>query len=267
MNPWQRHHPADTAAAPAGDAASAPAADAAKPGPVSKAPFGKVDGKDVTLYTLTNANGLVMKVTNYGAIVTELHVPDKAGKIGGRRARLRQRRRLPEGAARTSAPPSAASRNRIRTRPFELDGKKYKLAANDAPHHLHGGKKGWDKVIWDAEASGDADGPSLKLTYVSKDGEEGYPGTVTAHAIYTLTNDNELKVEMTATTDKTTLVNMAHHSYWNLGGTRRPHHGPRAHAVRRQVHARRSRGPDRHGRSRSRARRSTSRTPSRSART
>jgi aldose 1-epimerase len=108
--------------------------------------------------------------------------------------------------------------NRIRGAKFKLDGKDYKLAANNGQHHLHGGVKGWDKVIWSAEPVETADGPALKLTYVSKDGEEGYPGTVTATTLYTLTNKNEFKVEMSATTDKTTIVNMAHHTYWNLGG-------------------------------------------------
>jgi aldose 1-epimerase len=108
--------------------------------------------------------------------------------------------------------------NRIANGKFMLDGKAYQLNTNNAPHHLHGGKKGWDKVIWTAEPKETKDGPSLKLTHVSPDGEENYPGTVTATATYTLTNENELKIDMTATTDKTTLINMAHHSYWNLAG-------------------------------------------------
>jgi aldose 1-epimerase len=108
--------------------------------------------------------------------------------------------------------------NRIKNATFQLEGKTYKLNANNAPHHLHGGPTGWDKLIWTAETSETKDGPSIKLTHVSPDGEENYPGTVTATATYTLTNDNELKVEMQATADKTTLVNMAHHSYWNLAG-------------------------------------------------
>jgi aldose 1-epimerase len=108
--------------------------------------------------------------------------------------------------------------NRIANGKFTLDGKQVQLNTNNAPHHLHGGKKGWDKVIWTAEPKETKDGPSLKLTHVSPDGEENYPGTVTATATYTLTNENELKIDMTATTDKTTLINMAHHSYWNLAG-------------------------------------------------
>ena len=101
---------------------------------------------------------------------------------------------------------------------FTLEGRSYALEPNDKPHHLHGGKRGWDKVVWSATPLDTAEGPALELVYVSKAGEEGYPGTVTARTVYTLTNDNELKVEMQATTDKTTLVNMAHHGYWNLGG-------------------------------------------------
>jgi aldose 1-epimerase len=108
--------------------------------------------------------------------------------------------------------------NRIANAKFELDGKTYKLAANNGVHHLHGGVKGWDKLNWTAAPSETPDGPSLKLTLVSKDGDEGYPGTVTATTTYTLTNDNELRIEMTATTDKPTIVNMVHHTYWNLSG-------------------------------------------------
>jgi aldose 1-epimerase len=108
--------------------------------------------------------------------------------------------------------------NRIKNAQFSLDGKTYKLDANNDKNLLHGGKVGWDKVIWTAEPLETENGPALKLTYVSKDGDEKFPGTVTAHNTYTLTNNNEFKVEMDATTDKTTVVNMAHHTYWNLGG-------------------------------------------------
>jgi aldose 1-epimerase len=108
--------------------------------------------------------------------------------------------------------------NRIRNGQFELEGRRYSVATNDAPHHLHGGTKGWDKVVWDAETFETAQGPQVRFTYVSNDGEEGYPGAVTATSTYTLTNRNELRCDMRATTDRTTLVNMLHHSYWNLGG-------------------------------------------------
>jgi aldose 1-epimerase len=213
--------PANAAAAVATQAPP-PAATAnveatSKPAAIAKSAFGNVDGKEVSLYTMTNAKGLVMKVTNYGTIITELYVPDKSGKLGdivGGYENL-------DGYLK-STPYFGATvgriANRIKNGQFQLEGKTYKLAVNNPPNHLHGGKKGWDKVVWDAEPTETPNGPSIQFTYVSKDGEEGYPGTVTAKVTYALTNDNEFKVDMAATTDKTTIVNMAHHTYWNLGG-------------------------------------------------
>ena len=180
-------------------------------------PFGKAGDTPVQLYTLTNRHGLVARITNYGAIVTELHVPDRTGKLADIVLGFENLDRYLAGHPYFGAIVGRVA-NRIGNAAFTLDGKTYPLAANDKPHHLHGGSRGWDKVVWNAALRNSADGPALELTYVSKDGEEGYPGAVTAKTVYTLTNDNELKVEMEATTDKTTLVNMAHHSYWNLGG-------------------------------------------------
>jgi aldose 1-epimerase len=188
-----------------------------KPKPIEKASFGTVDGKPVDIYTLTNAKGATAKITNYGAIVTDLQMPDKAGKMGSVVLGLDDVDTYVKKSPYFGATAGRVA-NRIKDATFTLDGKQYKLNANDPPHHLHGGKKGWDKVIWEAEPKETKDGPALKLTYVSKEGDENYPGTVTATTIYTLTNDNELRVDMSATTDKTTLVNMAHHSYWNLAG-------------------------------------------------
>jgi aldose 1-epimerase len=218
-------HPAPVAAEASTTPEAAPAAApetstpvAAKPvEPITKAPFGKVDGQDVDLYTLTNKNGLVMKVTNYGVIITEFWAPDRDGKladiVGG----------YENVDGYVKATPYFGTTvgriaNRIKNAEFKLEGKTYKLAANNGPHSLHGGKKGWDKVIWTGVAGTSADDPSVTFSYVSKDGEEGFPGTVTAKLTYTLTANNELKVDMEATTDKTTIVNMAHHSYWMLQG-------------------------------------------------
>jgi aldose 1-epimerase len=187
---------------------------AAKAG-IEKVKWGEADGKEVDLYTLTNRNGLVAKITNYGAIVVELHVPDRTGQMGDVALGYDN---LADYIKKTPYFGATVGRvgNRIANAQFELDGKTYKLAANNGTNHLHGGKKGWDKVVWTAEPSETPKGPSLKLTYVSNDGEEGYPGTVTATTTYTLTNKNELAIEMTATTDKDTIVNMVHHSYFNL---------------------------------------------------
>jgi len=201
-------------------ACSAPAAEQArtvdKP-PTTAAAFGKLGDTPVQIYTLTNKNGLVARITNYGATLTELHVPDRAGTLADVVLGFDDLDGYRKGTAYFGAIVGRVA-NRIMNASFELEGQRYSLAANDRPHHLHGGRTGWDKVIWNARPVDTADGPALELTYVSKDGEEGYPGTVTARTVYTLTSKNELKVEMDATTDKTTLVNMAHHSYWNLGG-------------------------------------------------
>jgi aldose 1-epimerase len=182
------------------------------------APFGKAGDTPVQLYTLTNKNGLVAKISNYGAIVTELHVPDRAGTLADIVLGFDTLDAYLAGHPFFGAIVGRVA-NRIANARFALDGKTYPLEANDKPHHLHGGAKGWDKVVWNvALFPGNADGPAIELTYVSKDGESGYPGTVAAKTVYTLTNDNELKVDMYATTDATTLVNIAHHSYWNLAG-------------------------------------------------
>ena len=184
---------------------------------IAVAPFGKLDDTPVQLYTLTNSRGLVARITNFGAIVTELHVPDRAGTLADIVLGFEELDSYVKGHPYFGAIVGRVA-NRIGNAGFTLGGTRYGLEANDRPHHLHGGRKGWDKVVWSARPLETPAGPALELTYVSKDGEEGYPGTVAARTVYTLTNDNELIVEMQATTDRTTLVNMAHHSYWNLGG-------------------------------------------------
>jgi aldose 1-epimerase len=194
----------------------APAAERKAPA-TTAAPFGKLDATPVQLYTLTNKNGLVAKITNYGAIVTEMHVPDRAGTLADVVLGFENLDGYVKGHPYFGAIVGRVA-NRIGNAAFTLEGTRYGLEANDKPHHLHGGRKGWDKVVWNATPVDTDRGPAIEMTYVSKDGEEGYPGTVTARTVYTLTHDNELRVEMQATTDKTTLVNMAHHSYWNLGG-------------------------------------------------
>ena len=144
---------------------------------IDKASYGAVDGKPVDIYTLTNAKGAFVKITNYGAIVTVLHMPDKTGKLGDVVLGFEK---VDDYVAKSPYFGAIVGRcaNRIANATFTLEGKQYKLNANNAPHHLHGGKKGWDKVIWEAEPKETKDGPSLKLTHVSPDGEENYPGTV-----------------------------------------------------------------------------------------
>jgi aldose 1-epimerase len=209
--------PAVSNAMPAPTAAPAPPPLEPQAPAIAKSVFGQLEGKDVFAYTLTNARGATMKVTEYGTIISELHVPDRNGKLGDIVLGFESLDGYLKGHPYFGATVGRIA-NRIRDAKFKLEGKEYRLANNDKPHHLHGGLKGWDKVIWAATPSETPEGPSITFTYTSKDGEEGYPGTVQAKTVYTLTHKNELKVEMEATTDKLTIVNMAHHSYFNLGG-------------------------------------------------
>ena len=175
------------------------------------------DGKSVSLFTLRNSNGMEARITNYGGIVVSLLVPDKDGKLGdvvlGYDSLADYVRSNPYFGC-------IAGRyaNRIAKGLFTLNGVQYHLAVNNGPNHLHGGLKGFDKVVWDAEPAESPDGPSLKLTYLSKDGEEGYPGDLSVTVIYTLTDENELRINYKATTDKPTIVNLTNHSYFNLAG-------------------------------------------------
>lgn len=185
---------------------------------ISSRPFGTApDGQKVILYTLTNAKGAVATISNYGGIVTSLTMPDRNGVYGdivlGYDSLAKYVRDSPYFGCLVGR-----YGNRIAKGKFTLDGRDYTLAANNIGNALHGGLKGFDKVVWEATPKVTAQGPSLKLTYVSQDGEEGYPGTLEVSATYTLTNKNELKLVYRATTDKDTVVNLTHHSYFNLAG-------------------------------------------------
>jgi len=184
---------------------------------IEKTVFGETDGNTVHLYTLTNDHGMIAKITNYGAIVTELHAPDRNGVFEDIVLGFDTLEGYFAGHPYFGAIAGRVA-NRIAGGRFTLDGREYQLATNNGQNHLHGGDRGFDKVVWDSEPIEADLGPAVKLTYISKDGEEDYPGELTVEVIYMLTNDNELHVLMTATTDKTTIVNLAQHNYWNLGG-------------------------------------------------
>ncbi|HEV8550082.1 MAG TPA: aldose epimerase family protein [Polyangiaceae bacterium] len=158
-----------------------------------------------------------VKITNFGATVVSVEVPDRNGKLADIVLGLDSAESYAAGTAFLGSTVGRVA-NRVRDAKFELDGKTYRLTANDPPHSLHGGPTGFYKRVWQPEVLETPDGPALKLTYVSADGEEGFPGKVSATTTYTLTHNDELRVEMEAVTDKPTLVNLAHHSYWNLGG-------------------------------------------------
>lgn len=178
-------------------------------------PWGSVDGRDVSLYTLTNANGLAARITTYGATVVGMLVPDRDGTLGDVVLGFDTLDAYLGSPLYFGATVGRVG-NRIAQASFELDGRTYTLAANHRPHHLHGGTRGWDKVVWSAEPIKASYGPRLHLEAESPDGDEGYPGSVRATATYTLTDDDKLAIVMTATTDRTTIVNMVHHSYFNL---------------------------------------------------
>jgi aldose 1-epimerase len=184
---------------------------------VVKDRFGEVGGEAVERYTLSNSNGLSLQVITYGAIITSLRVPDRDGKLEDVVLGFDDVQAYAAGSPYFGAIVGRVA-NRIRGASFELDGQRHTLAANNGKHHLHGGKRGFDKLVWSAEPASDPSRASVRLSLVSKDGDEGYPGNLTASVTYTLTSANELDVDMRATTDRATLVNLAQHSYFNLGG-------------------------------------------------
>ena len=179
--------------------------------------WGTLEGKTVHLWTLKNAAGMMMKVSDYGTIVTELWVPDAKGQMVDV---VLGRPSLQAYIERTQYFGCTAGRcaNRIAKGQFTIDGKACQVTCNNGPNCLHGGAKGFDKRLWDGKAGMVNGDPSITFTYVSAAGEEGFPGTCTAKVTYTLTARNELAVDMQATTDAPTCVNLAHHTYWNLGG-------------------------------------------------
>jgi aldose 1-epimerase len=181
-----------------------------------------VDGKRTNLFILANKNGLEMTVTNYGAKIVSLSVPDKSGKLIDV---VTGHNNIDEYLS-SEEPYFGAvcgrTGNRIAKGTFTLDGKTYTLAVNNGPNNLHGGIKGFNAVVWDAEQ---LDDQTLKLTYLSKDGEEGFPGNLTVTVTYKLTDDNAVQIDYRAITDQATIVNLTNHSYFNLSGAGDPYVG------------------------------------------
>jgi len=187
-------------------------------GQISKKPWGKLpDGTAVDLYTLRNRHGMEVKISNYGGIVVSISVPDRKGEFADVALGYDD---LEGYLKETPYFGALVGRygNRIANAKFTLNGREYKLAANNGPNSLHGGLKGFDKVVWQGKSLATPEGPALELSYVSKDGEEGFPGNLSVTTVYALTDDNGLKIEYTATTDKDTVINLTHHSYFNLAG-------------------------------------------------
>jgi aldose 1-epimerase len=183
---------------------------------VQKVPFGSAGGRAVDLYVLSGPGGVVAKVATYGATLTELYVPDRAGRPGdvvlGFDSLAGYLGKEPYFGATVGR-----VGNRIANARFTLGGTTYRLAANDGPNHLHGGLRGFDKVVWDARVVAGAPGPAVEFTYLSRDGEEGYPGNCRVSVTYEL-KGSALCLRYAVTTDRDTPVNVTNHSYFNLAG-------------------------------------------------
>ena len=185
---------------------------------VTKEVFGKTrGGKRVDLFTLTNKQGLCAKITNYGTIITELRVPDRKGRLGNIVLGFDNLRQYLGGNPSYLGCTVGRVANRTAKGRFQLDGKKYQLAVNNGPNHLHGGTRGFDKVVWSAEIVQGREA-AVAFTYLSRNGEEGYPGNLDVTVLMTLTSGDELRIDYTATTDRATPVNLTNHSYFNLAG-------------------------------------------------
>ncbi len=185
---------------------------------ITSTAFGKTtDGRAVEIYTLRNRNGMEARITNYGGIIVSLTAPDRDGRFADVVLGHDRLDDYLKGASYFGALIGRYA-NRIGGAKFTLNGQTYKLAPNNGANSLHGGVKGFDKVVWEAKAAKSAEGPVLELVYFSKDGEEGFPGNLKVKAAYCLTDENELRIDFTATTDAPTLCNLTGHSYFNLAG-------------------------------------------------
>ncbi|WBA42214.1 aldose epimerase family protein [Hymenobacter canadensis] len=200
---------------------TAPATHANQPEPVRVTDFGRTaEGATAQLYTLRNAHGLQVSITNYGGTITQLLVPDRAGQLSDVVLGFDSLADYQSPAYRKAGPYFGALigryANRIAGGRFQLNGQQYTLATNNNGNALHGGLRGFDKVLWQAEPGSSPAGPTLRLSYLSPDGEEGYPGNLHVTVTYTLTHDNALQLDYTATTDQATPVNLTNHTYFNL---------------------------------------------------
>jgi len=189
------------------------------PGTVTRQGFGRLpDGTAVELFTLTNAHGVEVRAMTYGAIITVLKTPDRNGQAGDIVLGFDSLAGYLKDSPYFGAVVGRYA-NRIAKGSFRLDGKQFKLAQNNGPNALHGGLRGFDKVLWTGEPIQSNNGAGVVFSYESPDGEEGYPGAVTARVIYTLTPSDELIVDYEATTTKATPINLSQHTYWNLRAT------------------------------------------------
>ncbi len=184
----------------------------------NREPWGKVDGRNVYLYTVTNANGMVLKMTNYGARITELHVPDRSGNLDDVVLGFDNLEQYMQPNQSIGATIGRYT-NRIRGAKFKIDGKTYQLTKNEGENNIHGGGE-FENVVWDSEIVEVENGTGLRFRYLSPDGSHGFPGNLESTVTYILKQDNAIEVTFEATTDKATHVNFTQHSYFNLNGAR-----------------------------------------------
>ena len=185
---------------------------------LSRKSFGKIQDRKIDLYTLSNENGLVVSISNYGGIITSIRVPDRRGMhtnvvLGYKLLEDYVRDEFYVGSL------IGRYANRIHNGRYQVDGKVYQLACNNGENHIHGGHEGFNKKIWESEPIRDPRGGGIKLYLTSPDGEEGYPGTIDVQVLYLLTPDNSLIIDYTAATDIRTIINLTQHSYFNLAGS------------------------------------------------
>lgn len=186
-------------------------------GGLSSEPWGEADGEEVTLYTLTNANGMEVKITNYGGIITSVVVPDRDGNRENVTLGFTTLDEYLEGHP-YFGNITGRYANRIALGQFVIGDETFTLAINNDPNTLHGGEMGFDKFVWAAEEMSGDDGVGIKLSRTSPDMEEGYPGNLDVEVTYTLTNNDEIRIDYHATSDEPTVINLTNHAYWNLAG-------------------------------------------------
>ncbi|MBX2821618.1 MAG: galactose mutarotase [Rhodothermaceae bacterium] len=183
---------------------------------VTAVPFGSMpDGREATLFTLTNSSGMEVRITNYGGTITSIRVPDRDGTMGEVTLGYDSLEKYVAGSPFFGCITGRFA-NRIAKGQFTLNGESYSLATNNGPNHLHGGLEGFDKKLWDAEHFSEEGKSGVVMTYTSPDGEEGYPGALAVNVTYTLGDDNGLQIDYEATTDKPTVLNLTNHAYFNL---------------------------------------------------
>lgn len=185
---------------------------------IKKKYFGTLpDGAKIDIFTLTNSKNMSVDITNFGGIIVSILVPDRVGNVADVALGYRQLNKYVDNDGYIGALIGRHA-NRIEDAKFELNGKVYELVKNDGNNHLHGGKIGFHNAIWEADIINEISGEKLVLTHTSSDGEDNYPGKLDVKVTYTLTEENELKIDYTAISDKDTVVNLTNHAYFNLSG-------------------------------------------------